>query len=418
MATIDSVKLYMSRAANRTGWNLLCSIRAAAAYTSNPGVSELLGSSDAVLVDDVPLHGSQDWVTFTFSTPVIISSTGFYSIQVWSSQSDYQHAGVYIYDSDDWVDASGGVPLSGDERGWRYDPTGHSWGSGNTPAYQVICTDSDGNDALTPAATYNTLGGYYATDLGCTGVRSYLEIIVLPSKPTTPTPTNNDTEVDFSGFVLSWVTGGDTDTYNVWIGPSGSLVEVSHGQVGTNYTTNIDEVPLNQKIYWRVDATNEYDTTTGTTWNFDARPRKVDGATTTPADEATGITLHSTTGSWIAPSANTTSYRALYGTLSGFLEEVGTTSDLSMVLVDDDFSVYGKISYWRIDAVNAFGTTQGDELWFTTMNFGPPLPTGYTLDHSGGEGGVLTGTPTGESGMMTVRRLVAAANDKIWYEDV
>ena len=236
----------------------------------------------------------------------------------------------------------------------------------------------------------------------------------LPGQPTTPTPTNNDTEVDFSGFALSWVTGGNTNTYNVWIGPSGSLVEVSHEQEGTNYTTNIDEVPLNQKIYWRVDATNDVDTTTGANWNFDARPGKV--STTTPADEATGVTLHSTTGSWIAPSANTTSYRALYGTLSGFLEEVGTTSELSMDLVEGNFSVYGKISYWRVDAVNAFGTTAGDELYFTTMVFDPVLPTGVTLDHSGGEGGVPTGTPTGENNMMTVRRLVAAARNKIFYE--
>lgn len=239
---------------------------------------------------------------------------------------------------------------------------------------------------------------------------------VSPGAPTTPTPTNNDTEVDFSGFALSWVTGGNTDTYDVWIGPSGSLSRVSQEQEGTSYVTNISEVPLNQKIYWRVDAIRGEETTEGTNWNFDARPGQV--STTVPIDEASDITLHSTTGSWDSPSANTTSYRVLYGTLSGFLEEVGTTSDLSIALVEGQFPIYGKISYWRVNAVNDFGTTVGEELYFTTMLFDPVLPTGVTLDHSGGEGGVPTGTATGENNMMTVRRLVVAAYNKIYYENI
>lgn len=272
MATIDSVKFYMSRSATRTGWNLLCSIRSAAVYTSHPGNSALLGSSDAVAVDSVPLHGSQDWVTFTFSTPVTIPSTGFYSVQVWSSQSDYQHAGVYIYDSDDWVDASGGAPLSGDERGWRYDPAGHSWGSGNIPAYQVICTDSDGNDALTPAATYNTLGGYNASDLGCTGVRSYLEVAVLPSKPTAPSPTDSGTGVTLDQATLDWTAGANTDTFNIYFGESGSAVLVASDQDVSDEDWAIDSLPLlyNTAYEWRVDAVNASGTTTGDTWTFTA----------------------------------------------------------------------------------------------------------------------------------------------------
>ena len=137
--------------------------------------------------------------------------------------------------------------------------------------------------------------------------------------------------------------------------------------------------------------------------------------TPTPANDASDITLHDTTGTWVS-GGNTDSYRVLYGTLSGFLSEVGTTSDLSMVLVEGNFSVYGKISYWQVVAINENGTTPSDEWYFTTMNFAPVLPTGVTLDHSGGEGGVPTGTATGENNMITVRRLVAAARNKIFYE--
>jgi len=179
MATIDSVKFYMSRAANRTGWNIYCSIRAVAVYTSDPGNSAILGTSDAVLVDNVPLYGSQDWVEFTFSTPVDIGSSGFYAVQIWGNTSDYQVAGVRTYDSTVWSDATGGTPYLGKERGWRYKDG--SWASGIMPAYQVICTDSDGNSALTPTTTYDTLGEYDATDKGGTAVRSYISL--LPGNP-------------------------------------------------------------------------------------------------------------------------------------------------------------------------------------------------------------------------------------------
>ena len=138
--------------------------------------------------------------------------------------------------------------------------------------------------------------------------------------------------------------------------------------------------------------------------------------TPNPADSASDVTLHDTTGTWVS-GGNTDSYNIYYGTLSGFLElvEEGVT-DLSSVLVEGNFSVYGKISYWRVNAVNTNGTTVGDEWYFTVMNFDPVLPTGVTLDHSGGEGGVPTGTPTGENNMITIRRLVAAARNKIFYE--
>ncbi|MCK5608886.1 hypothetical protein KAR91_43840 [Candidatus Pacearchaeota archaeon] len=139
--------------------------------------------------------------------------------------------------------------------------------------------------------------------------------------------------------------------------------------------------------------------------------------TPTPSHEASDITLHGTTGTWVS-GGNTDSYNVYYGTLSGFLELVESgVVDLSLALVEGQFSVYGRISYWRVDAVNEAGIAVGDEWYFTTMLFGPPLPTGVTLDY-GEDPPVPTGTPTGENNMMTVRKLIAAANGKIWYEDL
>ena len=69
---------------------------------------------------------------------------------------------------------------------------------------------------------------------------------------------------------------------------------------------------------------------------------------------------------------------------------------------------------WRIDAINDAGTTTGDVWTFAAMAFDPPLPSGVTLDENGNP----TGDATGENNMMTVRRLIAAAQNKIFYENV
>ena len=80
---------------------------------------------------------------------------------------------------------------------------------------------------------------------------------------------------------------------------------------------------------------------------------------------------------------------------------------------------YSTTYYWRVDAVNEFGVTQGDTWNFTTITFNPPLPPGLSLDSGGGnEGTGITGTPTGENNIITIKRLVVAAANTIWYENI
>ena len=100
-----------------------------------------------------------------------------------------------------------------------------------------------------------------------------------PSKPTNPTPANEDIEADFSTLTISWTDGGDADTFDVYIGNTGDLTLVASAQVETSYTTNVSELatifgawPYNGKVYWRIDATNEGGTTTGDEWYFDPLP--------------------------------------------------------------------------------------------------------------------------------------------------
>ena len=139
----------------------------------------------------------------------------------------------------------------------------------------------------------------------------------------------------------------------------------------------------------------------------------------TPTDGASDITLDATSVTWEdgGTGANAaTSYNIYQGTLSGFLSLVESgIDDLSYALRSTNWPNYGQARYWRIDSVNSYGTTTGDEWYFTTLIFRPPTPSGVTWDDPGNDTG-YTGTPTGVNNLITVRRLVAAANDAIYYE--
>ncbi len=59
--------------------------------------------------------------------------------------------------------------------------------------------------------------------------------------------------------------------------------------------------------------------------------------------------------------------------------------------------------YWQVHVANTQGWSESAIWSFTTRNFAPPVVPGG-------------GTPTGENNMLTVRRLVVAARNRIYYE--
>ncbi len=62
--------------------------------------------------------------------------------------------------------------------------------------------------------------------------------------------------------------------------------------------------------------------------------------------------------------------------------------------------------YWQVHVSNTQGWSESAIWSFTTRNFAPPVV-------SGGED-----APTGENNMLTVRRLIAAARNRIYYENI
>ncbi|GAG35990.1 unnamed protein product, partial [marine sediment metagenome] len=136
-----------------------------------------------------------------------------------------------------------------------------------------------------------------------------------------------------------------------------------------------------------------------------------------PTDAADDVVLDQETIIW-ENGGGATSYDVYYGDTSGSLSLVSDGQEALSYTIDGvtlgspfDYLI---TRYWRIDAINDVGIITGDEWSFVSIAFDPPLPTGVTLDADGNP----TGTPTGESGMMTVRRLVAAAYNKMWYESI
>ncbi|KKM74654.1 hypothetical protein LCGC14_1398170 [marine sediment metagenome] len=71
--------------------------------------------------------------------------------------------------------------------------------------------------------------------------------------------------------------------------------------------------------------------------------------------------------------------------------------------------------FWAsVTAAPELDVTEVYEISVGPPAFSPPLPSGVTLDGDGNS----TGTPTGENNMIVVKRLVVAANSKIWYEQI
>ncbi|KKK72171.1 hypothetical protein LCGC14_2906560, partial [marine sediment metagenome] len=343
--------------------------------------------------------------------------------------------------------------------------------------------------------------------------------------PTDPTPANNDTDVDFSGFQLSWEYVGGEDTFDVYVGETGNLILVSEGQEEKTYTTIIAELetifgisPIDQKIYWRVDVVIGGDATEGTEWNFDPRPAQA--TVPAPAHEATDVgfsttPLSYTVGdavdinfkiqggayteiatsedvlSWITPyvilsirdynPALATGYRSpiagdvlthgddsytityiVIGDLinvqyqaklyafrtqgpgnkspgdvltNGIAPDVENPQAVRVTLNDqwyfhDDVEeIYlppDTTFVWRVDTANSFGATTGIEWEFSTPAFKQPK-TSYILIGGGSGTGPYDYPPgaegvdwnwTGGNNMISVRRLVAAAYNKIWIEEL
>ena len=165
---------------------------------------------------------------------------------------------------------------------------------------------------------------------------------------------------------LSWTAGSGATSHNVYFGTSSPGTSRGN-QTATTYDTG---TMLNSTVYyWRIDEVNAYGTTTGTVWSFTTVAGSAPGAASNPSPSsgATGVAV-TTDLSWTAGSG-ATSHNVYFGTSSPGTSRGNQTA----TTYDTGTMANSTVYYWRIDEVNAYGTTTGTVWSFTTAGVGTSL---------------------------------------------
>ena len=180
-----------------------------------------------------------------------------------------------------------------------------------------------------------------------------------------PNPVNGATGVAVNA-TLSWTAGSGSDSSDVYFGtnPNPGASEFQGSQTGTTFDPGT--LAYDTTYYWRIDAVTGPDTDTGTVWSFTtaAAPALPGQASSpNPATGATGIAIDAQL-SWTAGSQATT-HKVYFGANAtpGSGEYQGEQSGTSF---NPGTLAYDTTYYWRIDEVNAQGTTTGSVWSFTT----------------------------------------------------
>ncbi len=203
---------------------------------------------------------------------------------------------------------------------------------------------------------------------------------------------------------------------------------------------------VDNRCYWRFDSSsptytngeNLYSTNSGGSWTalsiydrlFETWGNPIlPGVPTIVSPTPTGITnitLDETPLEWAAGDPAGDTYEVYFREQGDAWVLVGVAQAGLTWTIDFGTLDYGTTYEWRIDATNIYGTTTGNTWSFTTISFDRILIS-YVLITGGSGAGPYddpAGTEgtdwrwTGENNMLTVKRLVAVANSKVWYESI
>ena len=193
-----------------------------------------------------------------------------------------------------------------------------------------------------------------------------------PDPATSPNPVDGATGLGYETS-LSWSAGSLATSHDVYFGTDASpdAGEFLGSQGGTAFDPGT--LAYSTTYYWRVDEVNADGTTTGNVWSFTTEAAVVlpsPAGNPDPADTATGVSIDANLG-WTAGS-DTDSHDVYFGTSpspgAGESQgnQTGTTFEPGTLLNSTTY-------YWRIDEVNAAGTTPGGVWSFTTEGV-PVMP--------------------------------------------
>jgi PKD repeat protein len=187
----------------------------------------------------------------------------------------------------------------------------------------------------------------------------------VPGQAGSPSPANGQADVS-TGTLLDWSAGANSDTHEVYFGTSSNPPFA-----GSQAATGFDPGTLanTTTYYWRIDEVNAFGTTTGATWSFTtaAAPQPPGPASSpSPADGGSNVDVNVNLG-WSAGS-QADSHNVYFGTTASPPQvssgQTGTSHDPGEL---SELTTY----YWRVDEVNALGTTVGTTWSFTTRDAAP-----------------------------------------------
>ncbi|MHC4738140.1 MAG: CBM96 family carbohydrate-binding protein [Planctomycetota bacterium] len=198
-------------------------------------------------------------------------------------------------------------------------------------------------------------------------VWSFTTIVEPPGQASNPSPADSTTDISIDAD-LSWTAGSGATSHDVYFGTDSTP---DSGEFQSNQTaTTYDPGTMNNDTtyYWRIDEVNAGGTTTGAVWSFTTIAAPPGQATNPdPPDSATNVSINADL-SWIAGSG-ATSHDVYFGTTSPGTSQgnqAATTFDPGTMSNDTTY-------YWRIDEVNAAGTTTG-LVWSFTTEAAPQPP--------------------------------------------
>ncbi len=373
--TITGVALKLFQTANYPAHTISVSIRATTGGL--PTGADL--ASVTISVKNIAINIGR-WQQITFDSSYVLSATTTYAIVVRA------------------VTANGGISWSG-----RSDdtPIGAHGASVKTP--------------FTGSSWRNIPNFPFADDF------NFITLIEPAGDVTKSTPQNNDAVSTGGVTILKWNDPGSGATKYSW------TLTYEHPIFGTSIISSTVNAPTTEKdvsssistIYdtgarectWKLRPYigGEYVEDTDP-WTLEIVGPPPTAVNPTPADTASPVAMAPLLQWDIDGPPGGDDYFFIY--LNTDIDKMSTAAGLQVGWrrTQKLQILYGLIAnttyYWQVHVANTQGWSES-EIWsFTTRNFAPPVV-------SGGED-----APTGENNMLTVRRLITAARNRIYYEDI
>ncbi|MFH0889258.1 MAG: formylglycine-generating enzyme family protein [Planctomycetota bacterium] len=261
-----------------------------------------------------------------------------------------------------------GLGISATPITYPLSTTAQAIGSGTSPVSVTANVTS-----LTPSTLYNfRVVGINSAGTTLGNNLSFTTTALPPPSSTTNAATNvastsatlngtvNPNGLDVTSCWFDYATGTTPPTY-------GSTATVSplpgSGATGVAVSANISSLLSNTLYNFRVVATNAGGTTNGLNQTFTTLVTAPGQVTlVSPANNGTGIALNPLL-SWTAGTGSPTGYNVYYGTSSpGTLVSANQSGTTYQTSGEANSTQY----YWRINPINAGGTTTGAVWNFTT----------------------------------------------------